>query len=103
MAGVPTARKLCFVYSFVSVCQYQSTLPNRNRNKFAISFSNLHHSSKAALNMFGNILGVEEPEITTVSVRPGVVDTEMQAVIRNDGKKKKNIRANIIIEHCNQS
>ncbi|KAI9237349.1 MAG: hypothetical protein BYD32DRAFT_416635 [Podila humilis] len=44
-------------------------------------------TSKAALNMFGNVLGVEEPDITTVSVRPGVVDTEMQAVIRNDGAK----------------
>lgn len=39
--------------------------------------------------MFGNVLGVEEPEITTVSIRPGVVDTEMQAVIRVEGKGSK--------------
>ncbi|KAF9424445.1 hypothetical protein BGZ94_008054 [Podila epigama] len=44
-------------------------------------------TSKAALNMFGSVLGVEEPEITTVSVRPGVVDTEMQSVIRTEGAK----------------
>jgi NAD(P)-dependent dehydrogenase (short-subunit alcohol dehydrogenase family) len=29
-------------------------------------------------------LGVEEPDVTTVSVRPGVVDTEMQRAIREE-------------------
>ncbi|KAF9439274.1 hypothetical protein BGZ76_006003 [Entomortierella beljakovae] len=42
-------------------------------------------SSKAALKMFGENLGLEEPEVTTVSIRPGVVDTEMQSVIRTKG------------------
>ena len=28
-------------------------------------------------------LGVEEPDVTTVSIRPGVVDTEMQREIRD--------------------
>lgn len=27
-------------------------------------------------------LSVEEPDVTTVSIRPGVVDTEMQAEVR---------------------
>ncbi|GJJ74236.1 hypothetical protein EMPS_06594 [Entomortierella parvispora] len=44
-----------------------------------------YSSSKAALNMFGAILALEEPDITTVSIQPGVVDTEMQRVVREKG------------------
>jgi NAD(P)-dependent dehydrogenase (short-subunit alcohol dehydrogenase family) len=43
-------------------------------------------AAKAALNMFNQVLAVEESEITAVAVRPGVVDTEMQAIIRQDGQ-----------------
>jgi NAD(P)-dependent dehydrogenase (short-subunit alcohol dehydrogenase family) len=43
-------------------------------------------AAKAALNMITSVLAIEEPAITAVAVRPGVVDTEMQAVIRRDGK-----------------
>ncbi|OAL43271.1 NAD(P)-binding protein [Pyrenochaeta sp. DS3sAY3a] len=39
-------------------------------------------SSKAVLNHLALTLAVEEPNVTTVSVRPGVVDTEMQREIR---------------------
>lgn len=35
--------------------------------------------------MFGETLAKEEPQVTTVSIRPGIVDTEMQAVIREKG------------------
>ncbi|KAG0043151.1 hypothetical protein BGZ83_011775 [Gryganskiella cystojenkinii] len=42
-------------------------------------------TSKAALKMFGEILATEEKDITTISIRPGVVDTEMQGVIREKG------------------
>ncbi|KAF9154811.1 hypothetical protein BG015_011925 [Linnemannia schmuckeri] len=42
-------------------------------------------ASKAALKMFGESLAKEEPEVISVSIRPGVVDTDMQAVIRRDG------------------
>ncbi|KAF8933186.1 hypothetical protein BGZ58_006529 [Dissophora ornata] len=42
-------------------------------------------TSKAALKMFGESLAKEEPELTSVSIRPGVVDTEMQSVIRTKG------------------
>ncbi|KAJ3219614.1 hypothetical protein HDU67_000102 [Dinochytrium kinnereticum] len=38
--------------------------------------------SKCALNMLGGCLAVEEKDIITVSLRPGVVDTEMQTKIR---------------------
>ncbi|KAI9676271.1 MAG: hypothetical protein M1829_003100 [Trizodia sp. TS-e1964] len=39
-------------------------------------------SSKAALNHLAFTLSVEEPLITTIAIRPGVVDTEMQREIR---------------------
>ncbi len=42
-------------------------------------------ASKAALNMFNATLAAEEPEITAVALRPGVVDTPMQEVIRKWG------------------
>ncbi|KAG0359975.1 hypothetical protein BC939DRAFT_397177 [Gamsiella multidivaricata] len=45
-------------------------------------------SSKAALKMFGETLAKEESELTSISVRPGVVDTEMQGVIRSQGGDK---------------
>jgi len=39
-------------------------------------------SSKAALNHLAFTLKTEEPDIITVSIRPGVVDTEMQRELR---------------------
>ena len=42
-------------------------------------------TSKAALNHFNRLLAVEEPAIVAIALRPGVVDTEMQATIREEG------------------
>ncbi|KAM0806043.1 hypothetical protein BDR22DRAFT_816903 [Usnea florida] len=39
-------------------------------------------ASKAALNHFARQLAVEEPKITAIAIRPGVVDTDMQRQIR---------------------
>ncbi|KAF2828351.1 NAD(P)-binding protein [Ophiobolus disseminans] len=39
-------------------------------------------ASKAVLNHLALTLSVEEPDVTTISIRPGVVDTEMQREIR---------------------
>lgn len=39
-------------------------------------------ASKAAINHLAMTLRSEEPEVTTVSIRPGVVDTAMQVDIR---------------------
>ena len=44
-------------------------------------------ASKAALVQFTRVLAAEEPSLTVLSVRPGVVDTEMQALIRREGAK----------------
>lgn len=43
-------------------------------------------ASKAALNQFSAQLAAEEPEISTVAVAPGVVDTQMQVDIRDKCK-----------------
>jgi NAD(P)-dependent dehydrogenase (short-subunit alcohol dehydrogenase family) len=42
-------------------------------------------AAKSALNHFNNVLAVEETSITAIAFRPGVVDTEMQSVIRQQG------------------
>ena len=42
-------------------------------------------ASKAALNQFTRVLAAEEPQIAAVAVRPGVVDTPMQAFLRREG------------------
>lgn len=51
-------------------------------------------ASKAALNAVARTLANEEPDIAVFSVRPGVVDTEMQTEIRaasrmNEAEKEK--------------
>ena len=43
-------------------------------------------TGKAALNHFTRVLAAEETEVTAMTLRPGVVDTDMQAVLRNPGK-----------------
>ncbi|OLY85371.1 putative oxidoreductase [Smittium mucronatum] len=42
-------------------------------------------NSKAALNMMTACLALEEPSVTFLSLRPGVVDTAMQSKIRSSG------------------
>ena len=42
-------------------------------------------TSKAALNHLAAVLAAEEPQITTLAFRPGIVDTAMQAQIREQG------------------
>lgn len=43
-------------------------------------------AAKAALNLLTMTLAEEEPAVTAVAVRPGVVDTEMQRQIREQGE-----------------
>ncbi|MGD8470863.1 MAG: SDR family NAD(P)-dependent oxidoreductase [Desulfobacteraceae bacterium] len=42
-------------------------------------------AAKAALNHFTRVLAAEEPRLTVMTVRPGVVDTRMQGTLRRDG------------------
>ena len=41
-------------------------------------------TAKAALNHFTRVLAAEEKDVTSLAVRPGVVDTDMQAVLRSE-------------------
>ena len=45
-------------------------------------------TSKAALNHLGRFLASEEPDITTIAIAPGVVDTDMQKELRNNHLSK---------------
>ncbi len=42
-------------------------------------------AAKAALNHFTRVVAAEESELTVLSMRPGVVDTQMQKIIRREG------------------
>ncbi|KAK5991162.1 putative oxidoreductase [Cladobotryum mycophilum] len=46
-----------------------------------------YSSSKAAINLISQGLAAEEPDITSIAIAPGRVDTEMQALIRSQGKE----------------
>ncbi len=52
-----------------------------------IASASAYCASKAALTHFNRVLAEEEPQVTAISVRPGVVDTPMQAQIRHEGSK----------------
>jgi NAD(P)-dependent dehydrogenase (short-subunit alcohol dehydrogenase family) len=47
-------------------------------------------SAKATYNSISGHIAIEEPDITSVAVAPGRVDTEMQGVIRAEGKESMN-------------
>ncbi|KAJ6628693.1 hypothetical protein B0H10DRAFT_1988834 [Mycena sp. CBHHK59/15] len=42
-------------------------------------------ASKAAMNSLCRTLGEEEPDVTSVALRPGMVQTDMQAMLRDSG------------------
>ncbi len=49
---------------------------------YPIEGAGVYSVTKAALKMWTESMAAEESDITTVALRPGVVDTEMQATIR---------------------
>ena len=49
----------------------------------ALATVSAYCTGKAALNHFTRVLAAEEKEVTSLTVRPGVVDTDMQAILRN--------------------
>nr|OQO16581.1 hypothetical protein B0A51_17637 [Rachicladosporium sp. CCFEE 5018] len=79
---------------FSAISLVQAALPSLRKSKGCILFTSsgaatgayptwgAYGAAKAALNHFAMTLGVEEQEVVTISVRPGVVDTEMQREIR---------------------
>ncbi|RDK46547.1 NAD(P)-binding protein [Aspergillus phoenicis ATCC 13157] len=73
-AGLPALReskgKIIFTSSGAAVTAYRGWA--------------LYGATKAAMNHLALSLGEEEPEVTTISIRPGMVDTEMQRELRED-------------------
>lgn len=53
-----------------------------------ISAASAYCAAKAGLNQFTRVLAAEEPDITSIAVRPGVVDTRMQELLRQKGPQK---------------
>ncbi len=51
-----------------------------------IEGAGVYSATKAALKMWTEALAAEEPDLTTVALRPGVVDTAMQETIRTTGE-----------------
>ena len=81
---------------FSAVAMVQAALPELRKSKGCILFTSsgaatgayptwgAYGSAKAAMNHLAMTLAVEEKEVVTLSIRPGVVDTEMQREIREN-------------------
>ncbi|POS87235.1 hypothetical protein EPUL_001461, partial [Erysiphe pulchra] len=95
----PTEWRSAFEVNFFSaVAMIQPALPYLRETKGRILITSsgaavkpyatwgAYGSAKAALNHLVQTLAVEEPLITSIAVRPGVVDTEMQAEVRGHDK-----------------
>lgn len=71
-AGLPALRqskgKIIFTSSGAAVSKYRGWA--------------IYAATKAAMNNFAQSLGSEEPNVTSVAIRPGMVDTEMQKELR---------------------
>ena len=51
----------------------------------ALAHLSAYCTAKAALNHFTRVLAAEEVNLTAVTIRPGVVDTDMQTYLRGEG------------------
>ncbi|GAB1729634.1 hypothetical protein NU195Hw_g861t1 [Hortaea werneckii] len=79
---------------FSAVAMTKAALPELRKSKGCILYTSsgaamnayptwgAYGSAKAAMNHLAMTVANEEPEITSISIRPGVVDTEMQRDIR---------------------
>lgn len=75
--------------------QLKAAIPDLRRSNGRIIFTSsgaaskgcsgwgAYGASKAALNHLAMTLSAEEPNITCISIRPGVVDTQMQRELRD--------------------
>jgi NAD(P)-dependent dehydrogenase (short-subunit alcohol dehydrogenase family) len=50
-----------------------------------VAGTSAYNMAKAALNMLNATLALEEPSVTTIALRPGGVDTDLQATLRAEG------------------
>ncbi|KAF1978346.1 NAD(P)-binding protein [Bimuria novae-zelandiae CBS 107.79] len=98
-ARVEEWRKAFDTNVFSAVALVQSALPSLRKSHGRIILVSsgaavsayqgwgAYGSGKAVLNHLALTLSVEEPDVTSISLRPGVVDTEMQREIRETHKK----------------
>ncbi|MCJ1351965.1 MAG: hypothetical protein MMC33_001949 [Icmadophila ericetorum] len=94
-SDVESWRKHFDVNFFNAVALAKATLPALRKSKGCIILTSsgaavnamrtwgAYCCSKAALHHLGMNIAVEEPDITTISIAPGVVDTEMQRELRD--------------------
>ncbi|KAJ5551627.1 hypothetical protein N7535_000428 [Penicillium sp. DV-2018c] len=93
----PQQWKEAFDINFISLVAFaKAALPALRASKGRIIFTSsgaavnayrgwaIYAATKAAMNNFAMSLGAEEPDVTSVSIRPGMVDTEMQRALRED-------------------
>jgi NAD(P)-dependent dehydrogenase (short-subunit alcohol dehydrogenase family) len=81
---------------FISMAAIPELRRNRGRivnvssgaAQHVIATASAYCSAKAGLNQFTRVLAAEEPGLTVVAVRPGVVDTHMQTLLRTLGPQK---------------
>ena len=73
--------------AIAELCDRRGRIVNVSSGAATISVENAsaYCAAKAALNHFSRVLAAEEPRLTVVAVRPGVVDTRMQDTIRQKG------------------
>jgi NAD(P)-dependent dehydrogenase (short-subunit alcohol dehydrogenase family) len=53
----------------------------------ALEHVSAYCTAKAALNHFTRVLAAEETALTALTIRPGVVDTDMQTALRREGPR----------------
>ncbi|KAE8351942.1 hypothetical protein BDV28DRAFT_136045 [Aspergillus coremiiformis] len=93
----PEQWKHAFDVNFISFVAFiKAGLPALRESKGTIIFTSsgaavsayrgwgLYGVTKAAINHLALSLGEEESDVTTIAVRPGMVDTEMQRELRED-------------------
>ncbi|KAH6665137.1 hypothetical protein B0J14DRAFT_569248 [Halenospora varia] len=94
--STPEEWRSSFDVNFFSAVSFvQAALPELRKSKGRIILTSsgasvntyttwgAYGASKAALNHLALTLTVEEPNITSVAIRPGVVDTDMQTKVRS--------------------
>merc|ERR1711977_196819 len=97
--STPTEWRKAYDVNFFSLIGFiQPALPALRSSKGRVVLTSSGASSNTALNHLTGTLATEEPDITVVSVRPGVVDTDMQVEVRGnhavmDGKDAEKFKS----------
>ncbi|KAL8919808.1 MAG: hypothetical protein Q9172_004788 [Xanthocarpia lactea] len=92
----PEEWRHCFDVNFFSLVAFvKAAVPSLRKSNGRVIFTSsgastkaystwgAYGASKAAMNHLNLTLAAEEPDVTCLSIRPGVVDTQMQIDIRN--------------------